>query len=99
MERRRAIRINTGSGALSREHLQRRTNNSGGNRPGAYIQDMHDWMAGMCPPCLRITAAFALFRAPEKGRGLTRERGHEAPCGGERLLRTSPKRRARACVG
>jgi sporulation protein YlmC with PRC-barrel domain len=38
----------------------------------------------MCPPCLRITAAFALFRAPGKGRGLTRERGHEALRGGAR---------------
>jgi hypothetical protein len=38
-----------GSAALSREHLQRRANNSGGNRSGPAYADRHDWMAGDVP--------------------------------------------------
>jgi hypothetical protein len=70
MERRRAIRINT-------EAVHSVVNTCNGGQitageivPGLYTRICMTGWRGMCPPCLRITAAFALFRAPGEGKGL-----------------------------
>jgi hypothetical protein len=61
-----------GSAALSREHLQRRANNSGENRTGPAYADMHDWMVGDVPALPADHSGFCLIPGTGKREGALR---------------------------